>query len=266
MRTTRSPVSPLRLRTALVVLLLGAGLILALPASAASAFPDVPSNHPYISAIVELSARGIIGGYTNGNFGPEDPVMRQQFAKMVVKTMNLSVPGGEICPFGDVVAQTGTDPFYPGKYVAVCAQYNIAKGKDATHFAPYDNITRRQVITMVVRAADNLTPGTLDDVPAGWNGQLSYEDPTHGANIKKAEYNGLLDGLHGLSSSWNAGLNASRGECAQLLYYLIFLQGGGPGNFGSLGGEFTSGPGVCEHNPQGSGGLVVFARGSDGAL
>ena len=143
---------------------------------------------------------------------------------------------------------------------------NITKGKDATHFAPYENISRQQVITMVVRAAGSLAPGTLDDVPAGWNGQLSYEDLTHGANIKKAEYNGLLDGLDGLSSSWNAGLNASRGECARLLYNLIFLQGGGPGHFESLGGEFTSGPGVCEHPAVGGGALVVFARGADGAL
>ena len=122
MRATRSLGSLLRLRTTLVVLLLGAGFILVLPASAASGFPDVPSNHPYVSAIGELSARGIIGGYTNGNFGPEDPVMRQQFAKMIVKTLDLPVTGAEVCPFADVSASAGTDPFYPAKYVAVCAQ------------------------------------------------------------------------------------------------------------------------------------------------
>ena len=66
--------------------------------------------------------------------------------------------GAEVCPFTDVVAQTGTDPFYPSKYVAVCAAHGITTGKTPTTFAPYDNITRQQLITMVVRAADAVDP------------------------------------------------------------------------------------------------------------
>jgi hypothetical protein len=74
---------------------------------------------------------------------------------------------------------------------------------------------------MVVRAADNLAPGTLAPAPSGWSGSLSYGDPTHGANIKKAEYNGLLGGIYGPSGTWNTTSNASRGECAQILYNLL---------------------------------------------
>ncbi len=197
-------------------------LLLVIPALASGLFSDVPATHPYVGAIENLATRGIIGGYTNGDFGPQDPVVRQQFAKMVVKTLNLTVTGSEVCPFIDVdLAPTGTDPFYPAKYVAVCAQNGITNGTHAMHFSPWDNITRQQVITMVVRAADNLAPGSLGAVPAGWNGVLSYGDPTHGTNLKKAEYNGLLGGLEGLSYDWNASANASRGECAQLLYNLL---------------------------------------------
>ncbi len=210
-----------RRRIWILSVMLSAVLLLAGPVPAASAFPDVPSNHPYHTAIEDLSNNNIMGGYTNGNFGPQDPVMRQQFAKMIVKTLGLAVTGSDVCPFIDVVAQTGTDPLYPSKYVAVCAQYNITQGKDATHFDPYAKITRLQVVTMIVRAAVNLAPGTLQNPPSGWSGQLSYGDPTHGANLRKAEYNALLAGLQGLSGSWNGYASTSRGECAQLLYNLL---------------------------------------------
>ncbi len=197
-------------------------------------FPDVPASHPYYDAIQGMADQAIIGGYANGNFGPEDLVIRQQFAKMIVLTLGLPVTEDDwqdaSKPFLDLDPD---DPakLYPHEYVAVCALNNITKGtSDPTKFAPLNNITRQQVITMVVRAADNLAPGTLEAVPADWNdGVLSYSDPTHGPNIQKAEYNGLLDGIRaslatpGLAG-WNTGANATRGEVAQILWNLLRRQ------------------------------------------
>lgn len=203
-------------------------LLLAGPAAAATPFPDVPSDHPYYQAITGMADRGIIGGYGNGNFGPSDLVLRQQFAKMIVLTMGLTVTGSEACPFTDVATQLGNDPFYPSKYVAVCAANKITMGKTATTFDPNNHITRAQVLTMIVRAADQLAPGTLQPIPsADWTGELpSYNDPTHGANIKKAEYNGLLAGIIGPTgnlSYWHTVEDATRGEVAQILWNLIVL-------------------------------------------
>ncbi len=184
-------------------------------------FSDVPTTHAYSTQIADLASREIISGFPNGTFQPDASVTRQQFAKMIVKTLELQVTGDEVCPFKDVVRQTGDDPFYPSKYVAVCAENGITKGKDATHFSPYENITRAQVITMVVRAADRLYPGVLDPVPPSWSGVLPSSDSTHGANIRKAEYNGLTDGLLGLSRSWNPYATSSRAECAVILFNLL---------------------------------------------
>jgi hypothetical protein len=193
-------------------------------------FPDVSASHPYFTAISGMAARDIIVGYPDGDFGPADLVIRQQFAKMIVKTLGLTVTGYEVSPFVDVLPGTDADPFYPLKYVAVCAHNSITKGVDATHFNPYANISRQQVITMVVRAADKVATGTLAKVPADWGGQLSYADPTHGLNVKKAEYNGLLAGIRaslatpGLAG-WNTGGNATRGEVAQILWNLLAKMG-----------------------------------------
>jgi hypothetical protein len=206
------------------IVAIAAVLLFATPVLASAQFPDVPSTYPYSSAINDLAARSVIGGYANGNYGPDDLVTRQQFAKMIVKTLGLPVTGSEVCPFVDVSADaTGTDAFYPAKYVAVCAMNNITKGIDATHFSPGANIRRSQVISMIVRAADNLAPGILRVPDATWTGVLAYDDPTHGANIKKAEFNNLLAwivGPDGTLKTWNADGYATRGEIAELLHNL----------------------------------------------
>jgi hypothetical protein len=213
-------------------LAIGALVVLALVGSIASfalaftaSFPDVPSSHPYHAAIIDLAGRGIIGGYDDGSFGPGKPVTRQQFAKMVVKTGGYPVTGSEVCPFTDVVDQTGADPFYPAKYVAVCAGHGITAGKGATTFDPTGKITRFQVVTMVVRMADDLRPGLLANPPSGWAGNSVWAgDAVHGANSARAEYNGLLTGLDlGIIDPYGV---MSRGEVAQVLYNLLQLLSG----------------------------------------
>ena len=54
--------------------------VVSLAFASAPSFPDVPDSHPYYAAITDLAERGVIGGYTNGIFGPADSILRQQFA------------------------------------------------------------------------------------------------------------------------------------------------------------------------------------------
>jgi hypothetical protein len=202
----------------LVVVLVVSMVSLAL---GASSFPDVATNHPYHDAIGHLAQRGIINGYTDGTFGPGNPVLRQQFAKMIVLSGDYPVSEADVNPFTDV-ENSGPDDLYPDNYVAVAAKHGITVGKTATTFDPYANIVRYQVITMVVRAADNLRPSLLAPPPAGYLGSAGWGgDPTHGANALRAEYNGLLVGLNlGALSPYG---NMSRGEVAQVLHNLLVM-------------------------------------------
>jgi hypothetical protein len=256
-----------------------------------TSFPDVPSGHPYYAAITELASRGIIGGYDNGNFGPGDNVRRQQFAKMIVLAGGYPVSEADVCPFTDVPAQIGTDPLYPSHYVAVCAAHEITTGVTATTFNPGGYITRYQVVSMVVRAANDLQAGLLATPPAGWTATGTWgSNATHGANAALAEYNHLLDGLD-LAVLSPTG-NMTRGEVAQVLYNLLgkltpptttttttevtttttsststtttssTTTTTNPGwvGFEKLGGVFTESPAVCSW---GSNRLDVFVRGTN---
>jgi hypothetical protein len=59
----------------LMALVLGTGVVLA-----SHQFPDVPDSNQFHDDIAWLVDNGIAGGYTNGNFGPKDPVSRQAMA------------------------------------------------------------------------------------------------------------------------------------------------------------------------------------------
>ena len=185
-----------------------------------STFTDVPADHPYATAIGELADRLIILGPGDGTFLPNDPVTRQQFAKMIVKSLELAVTGLEVCPFTDVVAQVGVDPFYPSKYVAVCAREEITKGYTATTFGAKDPIKHQQLITMVTRAAGVTDPGA-GFVPTFTAGQFSLQE--HYLNARTAAYAGLLDDLVGIGPAYDFLAASTRGECAQILYKLIML-------------------------------------------
>ncbi len=186
-------------------------------------FTDVvPGVTPYAPAIAVLADRGISAGFPDGTFRPNALVTRQQFAKMIVLTLGLTVTGSEVCPFADVAAQIGADPFYPSRYVAVCALEGITVGKTPTSFAPSDNITHQQLISMIVRAGD--PPSPADSYVAPFTaGQLST--PEHYQNARRASSAGLLEGLLGVGPSYNFLAGSTRGECAQLLYRLIDLLG-----------------------------------------
>ncbi len=184
---------------------------IAVPASAASQFSDVDGT-PYSTAIDNLAAMGVVGGYDDGTFRPDNTLWRAQYAKMTVLALGYPVSEEDVSPFSDTPPASVGDPLYPGSYAAVAAENHIILGYPDGTFRFFNDLARQQAISIIVRAAGS----SLDDPPAGWEGVLDYSDPAHGENIKKAEYNGLLDGIVDLAS-WDTTANATRGESAQLL-------------------------------------------------
>jgi len=183
-------------------------------------FSDVSATHSYHTAIESMAARGVITGFADGSFRPDEPVSRQQFAKMIIRALGLDTTG-ETCPFGDVAESLDAgDPSYPRAYVAVCAAAGITKGLTAGTFAPYADITRQQLITMIARAA-GLQAAPEPFVPPFGLQQFSLRE--HYENARDAADAGLLDALVGLGATYDLLLPASRGECAQLLWNLVQL-------------------------------------------
>jgi len=191
-------------------------------------FIDVDEKDPYSQAINAMATKGIIEGYANGLFGPRDLVIRQQFAKLILLTMAELNPAiytpsfRDTCYFVDAAEiERTTGKLYPYYHVARATRTQLTLGYPDGTFRPLANITRQQVITMIVRAGSSV----LENPPGNWQGVLSYINVEHGERIRIAEYNGLLNGLVGGTwgglAGWDTSLDANRGEVAQMLYNLL---------------------------------------------
>ena len=176
-------------------------------------FTDVPPSHPYSLQIDEMAARHVVDGYGNGLFGPEDWVKRLQFAKMIVLGMGYPVSEADVCPFADV--DKPSDNLYPDNYIAVAAARGITVGVEPGRFAPWDDISRAQLITMVARSAG------LADPPAGYTPPFADFSDTHYPWARKAAYAGLLSGLQGMGAAYDFWAPATRGEVCVVLYNLL---------------------------------------------
>lgn len=185
-------------------------------------FSDVPAAHPYWTAIEALAAEGVVCGRNDGTFGPDEPVLRAQFAKMICGVLDLPVSESLSAPYRDLGPD---DPLslYPHQYVAAVAARGITVGVAPGLFAPWRSITRAQVVTMIVRAAGSIAPGSLRIPPLGYTGALGAFDLEHGETMRIAEYNGLLSGLVGYGSRWDPWQSATRGEVADVLWHLLLI-------------------------------------------
>jgi subtilisin family serine protease len=177
-------------------------------------FDDVsPESSAYFEQIERLAVLGVISGPGDGLFHPKDSLLRQQFAKMIVRTLDFPVDVTDVCPFTDVLRPPGE--LYPYHYVAVAWEKGITQGTLPGHFSPYRPLTRAQLITMVARAAG------LPEPP------LDYETPfqefpgVHYAYARQAAYAGILEGLEGMGEGYDFFVQATREEVCALLYELL---------------------------------------------
>lgn len=111
---------------------------------AAPAFNDL-NGHWAAGAIGRLAATGVIKGYPDGSFKPEQNISRAELAALVVKAWGLPAAGGKV--FADTAAHWAQD--------AVSAAYaaGIISGYNEQNFGPDDPVTREQMAVMLVKAA-----------------------------------------------------------------------------------------------------------------
>lgn len=185
-------------------------------------FRDVPGMYSYRTAIEAMAEAGWIEGYVvpqGREFHPGALVTRAQFVKMLVGALGLPVSEGSGVAFDDLGPNDPTS-LYPHDYVATALAYGITNGTAPGRFSPYANISRAQLTTMVVRAAQRVHPGLILPLEADYYVHTpSRFDPTHAPNWDLADFNGLFGGLgsYPRGDPWQP---ATRGEVAQLLWNL----------------------------------------------
>ena len=219
----------------IVPAMLAQALMAPVAAKAAStdAFIDVKFGHHYHESIQGLSEAGVVDGYPvegGKEFRPDNSLWRAQFTKMILGALEVQVTEDawqdKAPPFNDLEADA-PDNLYPHDYIAEAARRGITYGTSTTAFSPYVNISRVQLITMATRAARTMKPSALKDPPPGYTGSLpGFESPDHSANLRLAEYSGLLAGLRDYGPAWDPWHDASRAEAAQVMWNVYHVAAG----------------------------------------
>ncbi len=119
--------------------------------SADSYFDDVASNAWYYHAISVASVYGIVSGYGDGNFGPNDLITRQDMALMTYKA--AQVVGKSLAAQRTLVFDDNWQiSDYAVEAVNTLANAGIINGMSESEFAPLNNATRAQAAVILYQA------------------------------------------------------------------------------------------------------------------
>ena len=109
-------------------------------------FSDVKDGAWYVQYVDYVVAKGLMNGYEDGRFGPNDSTTRAQIVTILYRAEGE--PAATTSSFADVDAGQ-----YYAKAVAWAAVNGIVKGYSDTQFAPEDKITREQLAAILYRYA-----------------------------------------------------------------------------------------------------------------
>jgi hypothetical protein len=185
------------------------------------AIPDMPmiglkdiSEHWASSAIKKAVALGIVNGYPDGTFRPDEGVTRAEFTSMLMNGLKPATEGSPL---------TFQDKNKIGAWAVQSVEKAVKLGvisgyKDGT-FRPNANITHAEMISMVVRASglptDNTQPTSYvddADIP-GWAK----------AAVSTAEKNGIIIVGGNTGDTFAPQVLSTRAEAATAIIQMLMI-------------------------------------------
>lgn len=191
-------------------------------AESGRAFQDVDEYNSYGTAIQWMHQEGVIEGYGDGNFGPDNCVNRVEFLKMLFEMLEE-----DVTVYGDVVLfpDTAAGQWYTN-YVRAAKGQGIINGYPDGTFKPAQCMNRAEAMKMAILAFNNgVIPeyrtwhSEYDDVKEGqWF--YDYVDYALSANIVGSEH--LY--TEGTGYNYKIAEEMTRAEVAEMLYRIRSLQ------------------------------------------
>jgi len=183
-------------------------------------FPDIQGNwaRTFIEALAD---RGIIKGFPDGTFRPDEPVTRAQFAAMIRQAFP-GAPKRQGTNFVDV-------PVNYWGYDAIQAAYGLGflEGYPNNVFLPEQNIPRVQVLVSLVTGLELSPPAQVATV-LNQNFQDAAQIPDYArTQIAAATLNQLVVNYPNVASL-NPNQNATRADVAAFIYQALVKEGSLP--------------------------------------
>ena len=189
------------MKKALVLFLVAALVFSAVPAGAAS-FSDLEET-PYLTAITHLSNMGIIQGYEDGSYRPDEVMSRGEFAVVMAKLFG-SEESQMVLPnpyFYDV-----PEDHFAKDSIIYCIHLGLMEGYGDGYFRPDQPITYTEAVKIMVCAL-------------GYYALAEYKGGYPTGFLTQANELSILKGI-----KTNGTESILRGEIAQLAYNALNIQ------------------------------------------
>ncbi|MBS3908438.1 MAG: S-layer homology domain-containing protein [Actinobacteria bacterium] len=166
-------------------------------------FRDVNTTDWYFSYIQELASNGIISGFPDSTFKPNNPMTRAEFAKVIIIALGESPGASYKGYFKDVSVG------WSSGYVEKAKELGVISGYPDGSFKPTERITRAEISKIIVTAS-NLSVGTS-------GGSFSDISTSHWAYryVLTARNNSIVGGY--LDGSFRPEQAVTRAEASKIV-------------------------------------------------
>jgi len=124
-----------------------------------TSFTDVPESHSNYEAITYLAENGVISGYPDGTFKPEEVVTRAEALKFVLEGINAQIEESNL-PYNDV-----SDSAWYYKYVSTAHLRSIVAGYDDGNFKASNVVSKAEFFKILFSAMDVDIPSRVNKDP-----------------------------------------------------------------------------------------------------
>ncbi|WP_438447165.1 S-layer homology domain-containing protein [Gorillibacterium sp. sgz5001074] len=164
--------------------------------------------------IMELSDLGLLSGYPDGTFRPDQDMTRSELAKIISLSAGLTAAPEKAGIFTDVPS----DSWFAG-YVGALVASGVTQGTSSTTFSPEDKVTRQELVVFFIRALGlgNISKTVpLTDKLSDLTKAADWAQPA----VSLACRIGLVNGIQGADGtvSFNPHGYADRQAMAKLAY------------------------------------------------
>ncbi len=181
-------------------------LTVTVPKVGLKSFPDVPSNYWAKSPIEFMATLGVMNGFYDGKFRPDDSVSRAELATMMVKLKGLEANEVNSDPYPDV-----SKDYWAAKDIKAVSYLDLMTNYPDGEFKPEKKLTRLEAAVILEKFTEAPEPSAVDKDP--------FVDLPHdhwaAKYVKAASDFGLLDYLIG--KKFEPDKEISRAEIAELL-------------------------------------------------
>ena len=121
------------------------------PASPGSTFTDVSAGQWYSDGVAWASANGIVTGYPDGSFGPDDTITREQMASILYRYARYKGYDVTVRTQLDRYSDAGQVADYAADAMSWAVGSGIITGTSGTTLSPAGSATRAQAAVILAR-------------------------------------------------------------------------------------------------------------------